>query len=166
MKFRSLLILSLALIFTLSACDSDNNDDDPINLPTDLGKMEASIDGVQWTAASATANKTSVGQLNTLIVAGAKANADVLTMSLANSSGVFKVGTYDLSGDVLVSMSFTYGTDIAASYLATTGTVEIASINEDTVKGTFVFTATNLGGESITVTSGSFDVGYGINIHL
>jgi len=128
--------------------------------------MEASIDGVQWTAASATANKTSVGQLNTLIVAGAKANADVLTMSLANSSGVFKVGTYDLSGDVLVSMSFTYGTDIAASYLATTGTVEIASINEDTVKGTFVFTATNLGGESITVTSGSFDVGYGINIHL
>jgi hypothetical protein len=172
MKLKFFPILMMAFALTLSACDSDSDDggDDKQNFAE--GKMEASIDGTQWDATNATANKVGGGGFFSITIAGAKvvnnnSSADAMTISLANQTGDFTTGTFQLGELPLASMSFTDGSDLSKTYIASTGTVTITKINDDEVEGTFSMEAINFtSGDTITITGGSFDVKWGVSITI
>jgi Family of unknown function (DUF6252) len=170
MKFKYFPALLIAFALTLSACDSNDDDDGGDDGNVALGKMEANIDGTQWDASNATANEVSAGGFYTLTIAGAKAvnnnsSTDAMTISFANQSGSISTGTYTLGTAPLASMSYIDGNDLTKTFLGTTGTVTITKINDSDVVGTFSFEAEIPGGGgTVTITSGSFDVEFGISI--
>jgi hypothetical protein len=164
MNLRFLSTLVIALTLTLGACDSDNTDDDNNNPPGAVGTMEALIDGTQWTAANATANSVTAAEITSLFIAGATASADAMTITFV---GTVATGQHTLGDGTLVSMSFIDSGEIANTFVGSTGTVNITVITSEKVKGTFSFNGKRASdGESVTVTSGTFDVEYGLNLEI
>ena len=69
MKFKYFPILMMAFALPLSACDSDSDDNDSGGHNFALGKMET-VDGSQWDATNATANKVSPGGFHSVTITG------------------------------------------------------------------------------------------------
>jgi hypothetical protein len=163
MNFRLVATVAFALAMTLSACDSNNDSNDDNVNPGATGKMQAKIDGTQWDAANATANEVTAGGFTVLTIAGATTSTDALTISFL---GDVPAGTYTVGEQPLSTISFIRaGDSLNQTYLATSGSVTISTINSSKVVGTFSFEAERLqDNDTIVVTSGSFDVGYGVKI--
>lgn len=156
MSHKSLnLFFAVFLVVGLAACDSNGNDDGNAS-----GKMEANVGGTAWEADNATATRVGASGFETLTIAGATAATEALTISFFN---VNSTGTFDLSGSSLASMSWIPGSvGPNETYIAQTGTATITKIDDDEVEGSFSFEATRPSDSAtITVTGGTFDVGYG-----
>lgn len=149
------------LMLGVAACDSNSdNDNDNNNIPGGSGTMRADIDGATWSAANATATRISAGGFSTLTIAGADTGAKAMTVSFV---GVTGPGTYTFGSNNLASMSWLPDAS-GNAYLATAGSATITTINDDEVKGTFSFEGLRISdGATISITNGSFDVGYGIS---
>ncbi|GMQ82196.1 MAG: hypothetical protein BMS9Abin05_1641 [Rhodothermia bacterium] len=161
---KSYLQYSLVLFFALalSACDSNSSNDNNNNNNNGggSGKMTATIGGTAWSAASATATKITAFGITSLTVAGADASAEAMTVSFV---GVLGPGTFDLNSNNLASMSY-IAEAAPGAYISTSGSATITTLNDEKVKGTFSFEGTRFSdGATISVTNGTFDVGYGVS---
>lgn len=155
LRISTNLFLAAFMIIGFSACDNNGSDDGNAS-----GKMEANIGGSSWEADNATATTFGASGFETLTIAGATASTEALTVSFFN---VNSTGTFDLSGASLASMSWTpAAVGPNDTYIAQSGSATISKIDDNEVEGTFSFDAVRPSDNAtITVTNGSFDVGYG-----
>ena len=166
---RFVLSCALALFLVLAGCDSGGSNDD---LP--LGNMEAEIDGSAWTATNATANEVTAAGNRTLSISGTRIDGGTTTLNVsltALGGGDISPGTYDLGDDATDNLTGTgaYAAGVGPQNTfnipsgdTPSGTLTIDEISDESVRGTFSFTATNgTTGETVEVTNGSFNVEYG-----
>ncbi len=155
--------LMLALLIT--GCDSA--DDGGGDLA--LGSMAAEIDGTEWNAANATITDLNVAGNRTLTINGAQLGSEVSTLNVsvtAVNGAALGTGTYAIGDDgtdnVFGTGAYSPSSTTQSTFLATSGTLTIDSIDDDGARGTFSFTAERPGsGETVTVASGRFNVAFG-----
>ncbi|GEM_PF-2664885 len=147
------------LLFT--GCGLFGSDDPDTALA--LGTMKAQIDGKDWEAVNATANRVFVGGLTQVTITGATIQAEGISFSLTDTGpGSYTIDDQvDPARDVL---SASYTRSIGQTYLAQSGALEITRFDEEAVEGSFSFEARNTSGQVVSVTNGSFRVGYGPSI--
>ncbi len=159
MKRTICYLLLSVLCVGLSACDSNSSDVDLA-----VGTMRASIGGSTWEAANATANRMAAGGYAMVTIAGATVRAETVSFTITDTG----TGTYTLDGTVTPggpdALSATYIKTPGDSYVATTGTFEITRKDDEGIEGTFSFEARNQAGQTVSVTDGAFNVGYGVSI--
>lgn len=155
-SLKLFFVLFLAIGFTLTSCDKDDDDNDEPNNTTG-GELSATIDGNEWSAS------LSVGAVNSsgvISVTGSDANSNQLQISILNATST---GTYSLGGSMTNSNygRWTTGTGQSDTYTTMlgqgSGEVTITELTADRVKGTFYFDALNDQQQQVDVTSGSFN---------
>ena len=141
------------------ACSDDSDD----AVPSVGGTLTATVDGVDFTAtlgAIATSGTSGVGEVVT--VTGSDANGQQIQVI---ATGVTGTGTYSFSG-ITASNSgrWTAGISPSDTYVTLvgqgSGTLEITSMDANTVVGTFSFDAANTDGRSVSVTNGQFNADF------
>lgn len=168
---RSIRLLSLLLVGLLvAACDSGGGNDDVIA----LGNMEAQVDGANWKATNATANKVTAGGMLTITITGAKVGSSTETMQVTitvQNGNLPEPGSYTLSNEddfsdgTSAQGSYAPAPSPTSTYFSTSGTLELDSIDDDGASGTFSFSGENpSSGEIIDVQSGRFNVEFGVSI--
>lgn len=149
---------SLTVLFsaTLVSCDSNNSDGD-LNLPGGLGTLTAIIDGVSWSAVTATATRVTNVPIPTIIIADAGAGMGL------GFADVSETGAFTFSSSNITSMSWTPNSS-SGSFIATNGTATITTFTDDRLKGTFSFEGRRVSdGATVSVINGAFDVGNGLS---
>jgi len=150
-----LLPICACLVLCLFSCGKDDV------APSDENHLTTFIDGVEFSADAEFAAAFEDEEDNELVILGSE------DLNLPNARSVFfrlnglgEVGTYELGLD-LDGHGFYEIESIDGWYTfepGGTGTLEITSITEERVKGTFFFTGLNEDGNSLSFTNGSFDV--------
>ncbi|MDR9419546.1 hypothetical protein [Gracilimonas sp.] len=182
MLSKKVLILStltaLALFFTFGCSSSTGSG---VNVPT--GQVKANIDGEKWEAMGGTAVQISanIGGNSVTAVTVAAANvidqssgdSEVVEVTIYGSPGEDSIseGTYDVSENELPGAQFSFSLfvdDEIVSYFATSGTVEVTSVDDEEVKGTFEGTVERADDPSDTkdIENGQFNVGFGFSFGL
>jgi hypothetical protein len=161
----SLLVLGLLV----AACDSGGGDD-----TLAVGTMEAQVDGSNWRATNATANKVTAAGTLSITITGARVGASTETMQVAitvQNGELPSPGTYTLSNDddvsdgVAAQGSYAPSPTPTSTYFSTSGTLNLDAISEDGASGTFSFSAETPGsGETVDVQSGRFNVEFGVSV--
>lgn len=155
--FHPYLLLTL-LCLLVAACDSNGSEDDLA-----LGSMEAKVDGKAWQAINATANRLSATGQPTVTITGATLQAEGISFTITDTG----TGTYTLddtftpAGPDVLSASYTKGP--GQTYVATGGSFKITRKDDEAIEGTFSFEAKNTAGQTVSVQSGAFNVGYGVS---
>jgi hypothetical protein len=155
-RFKSLALMSLAGLLTLSACKKEETPVTPPSNEPAAGAMSASIDGNSWKSdiASGTiqngyiniTGKNNAGETITLTLNG----TTKATYTLNN--GTMHVGVYQKTNG-----SLGYTTNASGT---TGGTVTVTEIDEanKTISGTFSFSAEEpSSGNKVSVTAGKFN---------
>lgn len=157
-------LLFLALLAT--GCDSAD-DDGGGNLP--VGSMTADIDGTGWDAANATITDINVAGNRTLTINGAQLGDQISTLNVsvtAVNGAALDAGTYAIGDDgtdnVFGTGAYSPSSTTQSTFLATSGTLTIDSIDDDGAQGTFSFMAERPGtSEMVNVANGRFNVAFG-----
>lgn len=158
-----LFVRPLTVLFTLlliAGCGLVGGDDDE---GLALGTMQARVDGAGWEATNATANRVSAGGISQVTVTGATLQAEGVSFSITDTG----TGTYTLDDTIdpeRDALSGSYTKAVGQTYVATSGTIEIDRFDDEAVEGTFRFEARNSTGETVAVTDGTFNVGFGTSI--
>lgn len=177
-KFSILFVLSGLLLSAIS-CSSGVG----AGLNVSTGQVKATIDGNKWEAMGGTAVQTSANVSGNSVTAVTVVAANVVDQSTGDSEVVevtiygspgensISKGSYDVSEDEVPGAQFSFSLfvdDEMVSYFATSGTVEITSVNDDEVKGTFEGTVQRVGDTSDTkeVKKGQFNVGFGFSFGM
>ena len=161
-------LLVLALLIT--GCDSADDDGGSGGLA--LGTMTAEIDGTDWNAANATITDVTVAGNQILTINGAQVGSEISTLNVsvtAVNGATLGAGTYAIGDDgmdnVFGTGAYSPSSSTQSTFLATSGTLTIDSIDDDGAQGTFSFMAERPGtGEAVNVTNGRFNVGFGPSI--
>ncbi len=162
-------LLLLTLSISLISCSDDSPSGNNPNDTTDLGDtipdgLSMKVNGGSWTALSTTFSdplfpgtavlkeiKSWKGDIN---------NSESITISLVS----LEPGSYQVSNSGTdMSINFVADGNPAAGFLAdpvviSSGTIEIVENSQDRIAGRFNFSGTSQGGESYTVTEGTFGV--------
>lgn len=140
MKFRSLLLSLLAFVFF--ACP-DKDDE----IPQGSFNVEATIDGQDWRA-SGNSRITNVGGFTVFAIGAGATDRSSIALTLDAE----RTGNFDLSGKAI------WTTADQLVHNATSGTVNITSIEGDKVSGTFAFKASPMtgNGPEVTIANGKF----------
>ncbi|HPG38177.1 MAG TPA: DUF6252 family protein [bacterium] len=160
-----ILLMSLAMLFSLGCGDDDDDNGNKIVNPggtTTTNSMKATISGkysVNFNASIVVALKVnSVSALTitaTQPVSGTNYSIS-LSLNVTQGTGTFPVGEdYTGVNDGTAMFNKTVDNETEMFY-ANTGSVTITEMGTR-IKGTFQFTATNLDGETVTIASGSFN---------
>ena len=110
---------------------------------------------------SAKLNGTLVGFKGQIIHGGSALNISGsygtknITLGIREFTGI---GTYTFNDDQFFGNNIIYNPNADDDYLSTSGTVNITSIDNDILKGTFNGTVKNVNGIEIAITDGSFEV--------
>ena len=78
------------------------------------------------------------------------------TQALGLTIENIKTGTFDLSTDQTLLLSYSTTADLNHTYIGTTGNVVITTFTSDTIAGTFQFSGTDGLGDSGAITGGVF----------
>lgn len=168
---RTIRLFSLIAVGLLvAACDSGGGNDDVLA----VGNMEAQVDGTNWKATNATANKVTAAGTLSITITGARVGASTETMQVAitvQNGELPGPGTYTLSNDddfsdgVAAQGSYTLSLSPTSTYFSTTGTLTLDAIDDDGASGTFSFSGENpSSGETVDVQSGRFNVEFGVSV--
>ncbi len=146
MRNLSLLLVCLALSAGLSSCSKVND------ILTSY--FRATVDGTAWTAA-ATTGTALAGRLT--IVGSSLTGGRVVNLLVPAD---IQPGEYSLSA--IGSYTGQYKPDGVNIYSAVSGTLTVTRHDEasNEIAGTFSFTATNIGGATVSLSAGSFSVAY------
>uniref|UniRef100_UPI004049FE5B DUF6252 family protein n=1 Tax=Flavobacterium sp. TaxID=239 RepID=UPI004049FE5B len=161
----TVLFLSTALFF--SSCSSDDNGGGGTS---GAGTITAKVDGASFTSTPQLTlfTEISAGGSTTLSIQGSNMDGKGINISINGFEGV---GTYQFGGSALVSNVASYVEGNATNPLATDtwtapyddtslrGEVTITTATDDSIIGTFEFTAKNPADSSVkTITEGSFNL--------
>ncbi len=156
---KSCLILIIGL--SVVSCDSNNNDGD-LNLPTTLGSMTASIDGVAWSAVTAIATRVTDIPFPTILIAGADPTGAGIGLAFTDTT---QTGSFTFDSSNISVMTWTPNAS-SGTYKDENGTVTITSFTADNLTGTFPFEGQRFSdGATISITNGFFDVGNGLALN-
>ena len=168
------LLSLLVLSFLFTGCDSADDGGGSGGLA--LGSMTADIDGADWNAANATITDVTVAGNQILTINGAQigSGSDVSTLNVsvtAVNGATLGAGTYAIGDDgtdnVFGTGAYSPSSTTQSTFLATSGTLTIDSIDDDGARGTFSFMAERpSSGETVNVTNGRFNVAFGPAIPL
>lgn len=152
MKLHSILALACLVALLLSACDSaGDNDDDG------AGALSARVGGQGFDASLAVVATNAGG---TLSVSGSDNGGRQIMLAMKNVSAAGSYALDSFIGGPNASFArYTASANPADTYTtlaASAGTVEIKSLSGSRVEGTFSFQARNSGGQTISVTDGTF----------
>lgn len=158
-------IAFLALALSFASCSSDSAGGSTGGAAGE-GTITAKVDGKSFKSLSA----ATIGQVSdqVLQVIGSNAKGENISIQILSFNGI---GTYDVKsdGDTFAVCSYTAidlndpqntnniyssGYDGAVSV----GSVDVTSVTDTNIKGTFSFTAKNQAGASKSITAGSFNV--------
>lgn len=157
----SLLLMGMFLIFA-SSCKKDDVDPDSDTPDSNSYHFTAKVDGVAWSSASSELIGVLVTTDEYLFVSGATSNdEEVMTINFFDFPGT--TGTYNMgTGEYDFHVFYTLGN---TSYFvfddvpASTGTLVITAMGDNSIKGTFSFVGFNNDETaSVTVTDGSFEL--------
>lgn len=139
-------VLLLALGMTASGCSKIND--------IFTSYLRVQTDGTSWSASFASGTSLA----GRLTIAGTSTNGGRV-LNLIVPSGI-DPGEYSLSA--IGSYTAQYKPDGIDLYTASSGTLTITEHNVGTkeIKGTFAFSALNVGGNTIQLTGGTFSVSY------
>lgn len=153
------LLFTLLLIPALIGCDSGSDDDDGGNNPNNAGTLTATADGSSFQSELVTVTF----QSGVLSIAGIT-NADgsdgstqrqiILTIPNA-ATGTFGVSPFM---GVIATYADADLTNPANAYAGTSGQIVIDALSDSSAEGSFSFTATNNGGDTVEISNGQFDV--------
>ena len=142
--------LMIALFsYALTGC----GDDDPVDPPSpDNPSMRATIDGgSEKEAEGITATRQDSPLASIIAISGIFSDKTSIQIVLNN---VTEAGTIDLPG---TSTAVYNDLTESIAYTATKGQIEIESIDDEGITGTFTFTGTDqVNNETVEVTNGSF----------
>jgi hypothetical protein len=151
-------ITIFAIAMTLFSCSK--KDDAPAAVEEGSGTFTCKIDGVAWTATSATGGDNSANTTPGVVRAtfiNARA-ADGTTMIFSINEAIAKVGTITLDGTEGSIVNYGLGTNYSFPSL---GDITITTFTSTRAKGTFKFTLNNQRDNPTmkkVVTEGVFDV--------
>jgi hypothetical protein len=146
----------LLFIIILTACSSN---DDENNGTTDSGDdyFTAKVDGTDWEAFRGPPDTVAWSEPHTGLVSiqGSDVNGQAITMNIMNYNGT---GTYDFTSSGFIQFvvgptQANSGSWVCNSTSGTTGSVEITSVNGDSIEGIVSFTGKNLQDDSTKVIS-------------
>jgi hypothetical protein len=149
-------LLFLASLNGLSSCSSSSDSATPAvtQLPGSKGTMTATVNGQSFVSNYAVAVKTGVFSIS-------GANTSISGTKQINLSGIIsQTGTYQMT-DKSTSNNYAIGLYVEGNlktYSATSGTLIITELSTTKAKGTFSFSATSGGTETINITNGAFDI--------
>ncbi|MCE2502895.1 MAG: hypothetical protein J4G05_02375 [Chlorobi bacterium] len=142
--------LMIALFsYALTGC----GDDDPVDPPSpDNPSMRATIDGSEKETENITARKDSL----LTSITGTFSDKTLILITLNNVTEVQTIDLSSISGSG-VSYSDLTGSSQLIVYTATKGQIEIKSIDDEGITGTFSFTGKDgTSDKTVEVTNGSF----------
>ncbi len=146
MRSLSILLVCLALGTGFGSC----------NKVTDVltSYLRVSVDGTNWSSAVSTGTALA----GRLTIAGSSLNGGTVVNILVPAD--IQPGDYSLSA--VGSYSAQYKPDGVNIYSAVSGNLTIEEHDQarKEIKGTFSFSALNVGGNTISLTDGSFSVSY------
>jgi hypothetical protein len=151
-KLIPTLMLSLALLVTVSSCKKD--DDDKPATPAVAKGMNAIIDGVAFS----TTNTTFEDSANVVTITGVFGTTQGVSLVFNKTIGSYSVA------DILSGASGTYVTDqgvwLGSGIVGGTGTINVTSVSSTGAIGTFNFVAKGFFGTTgeKVVTNGTFNV--------
>jgi len=162
-----ILLMSLAILFSLSCGDDDDDSGNKIVNPggnnTITSTMKASITGkysLSFSAISTIAQLTSSS--HALVINGIATNSGVslgimLSLNVNKGTGTFPIlDSPTADNDGLAAFTRTPTGEETEMFYAQSGTVTITEMGTR-IKGTFSFVAQNGEGETVSITSGTFD---------
>jgi hypothetical protein len=160
MRRLPLLLLLTGLLSLCIGCDSGG--EDGTNL--EEGTLIATIDGASFTSTVVTAVRVPFGngqEVLTITATGQELPPTTIQVSLAGFS--VDTSTYSVTADgssALVGIPNDAGTSTGYSTgnAGSSGSVTIDAITDETVEGTFRFTAVSADGASVEVTDGTFNL--------
>ena len=149
--FRKLFPALVVVLFSyaLTGC----GDDDPVDPPSpDNPSMRATIDGgSEKEAEGITATRQDSPLASIIAISGIFSDKTSILITLNN---VTEAGTIELPG---TSTAVYSDPTESIVYTATKGQIEIESIDDEGITGTFTFTGTDqVNNETVEVTNGSF----------
>jgi hypothetical protein len=160
MRRLPLLLLLTGLLSLCIGCDSEGDDG------TDLqeGTLIATIDGASFTSTVATAVRVPFGngqEVLTITATGQELPPTTIQVSLAGFTD--DTSTYSVTADgssALVGIPTDMGTSTgySANTAGGSGSVTIDAVTDETVEGTFRFTAVADDGTTVDVTDGTFNL--------
>lgn len=154
-------ILTLSLIFATACSKKDSNDG---GIPA-AGSISMKVDGNNWQASGANANKMTIGSNQSINIAGSHiidlANnvMDTVTISIVSSSDI-STGDYVWQNSVPYAQVTFNKEDSSpnATWYPKSGTVTVTKIDGSNIQGTFSATLERSGHPDITITDGGFNV--------
>ena len=149
----TIAITLLCFVSSLSLVSCSKDDDAPAPVEEGSGTFTCKIDGVAWTAVSATGGD-SVLKITSINARDASGNTMIFSLNEANA----KVGTITLDGTN--GSIVNYGKDTNYSF-PSAGNINITTFNITRAKGTFKFTLNDRRDNPVVkkiVTEGVFDV--------
>lgn len=158
MPTRFHFVHALALLLTASAAGcGDDGPAGPDNFG--LGTLSADIDGVTWTAVSATAASST----NDIVgVGAADLSGTSIAFAFSNQPGSYTIGPTNVyNAQYNETQGSTVSAWLASGLQGGSGTITVTSITADRVQGTFEFVAVPVnqpGAPNVVVTNGVFDV--------
>jgi len=136
-------VLSLLLLSTLTIAGCDSNDDGPGGSG---GNVTFRADGDRISLAGGAGIVSGA-----LSLGAASAGGDISAGFIVEDSE----GTYDIEDDEIFAF---YESEDGDTYNATSGTIRIEDLDDNSVSGTFEFTGETDDGVEIEITDGEFDV--------
>jgi len=157
--------LLLLAVLTLPACDavSDAVDDAACQASgyADSGTVRATVSGDSFSGTCVRVDRES----GTLTIVGAdnvvsQNDQEVITIAVPSDD----LRSYDLSNDVATA-AFARRTEDPNDqgdevYVATSGTLTVTAVSDDSAEGTFAFSARNASGATVEVSGGRFNVSF------
>ena len=151
-KLIPTLLLSLALLVTVSSCKKDD-DDKPATPATKVG-INATVGGVAFSSTST----SFADSANTIEITGLSGPSTSLSLEFKKATGTYNIA--DFTSGATGYYTTDQGFWIASGLLAGTGTITVTSVSSTNAVGTFSFTAKPflVGSGDKVVTNGTFNV--------
>lgn len=161
------MLIALALIFTATSCNKDDDGGDGGNAAA--GTVKAKVDGSNFTSNAQTTNATLVNASgsSSLSIFGSDLGGKTIQINIIG--GYNGEGTYDIGGGANVMVNASYSEGNASGVVevwqapfddTVAGEVNISESSATKVVGTFSFSGKNVNGDNSTkvISEGSFNL--------
>lgn len=164
---KTILVLMAVVAVSLTSCKKDDDGDGGGSAPE--GTVSATVAGNGFKSVTAFATKAGSGGVSMISITGVDASQRTVGLTM---NGVTETGTYAIGGGANITISGSYieidlGSNTAQTWQAPydsseVGEVNISSISNTNIQGSFFFTAKNVNGDQTLreVSSGSFNLSF------
>lgn len=156
---NTILILITALTFALISCSDNKKDDD---IPS-VGTVKMTLDGSSWQASGANAILSTMGNNQTLTIAGARVvdlatnMFETVTITIISNADITAGDYIWRNGLPYAQVTFSPTTSAQNTWSPGSAEITITKITSDNVQGTFSATLVKSGESDKVITGGGFN---------